>query len=226
MTWLPELADALQAGEANYDALLSMVGTATPEARSAAYSEEAVHTAIGASDLGGGEKLALSTALAEGSLAWAPMESSPSGSDFMDFFGRQDGEGAPPPLQEMNCWELILYSAWRCGQVSTAWVVERYELLGEKAIGVPSWEELGYSPGLPEVDSAAGGNPRPGDMVFFVPVHPDLASVGPQHVVLALGGGTAMSLWNSPERGQPASRLVLREYGAEYRLQYGAPSWL
>lgn len=216
----------------DFASLEHMVACAPLQERQLAYRSQALHQAIAKSTLTPPEQLALATSLAEGSLRWdKPLFTR---SDFYMYFIVNHAEGPPPELQDMNCWELILYSAWKLGQISTAWIQTRYaKPKGE--IDNPSWSELGFSANLPLADPSTGAAASAGELVFIShravyetsgpPTEADLQQE-PWHVVLSLGGDVAMSLWQRPTRDTPTSRVTLSSYAARNEiLRKGAAPW-
>jgi hypothetical protein len=207
----------------DFDALDRLVAGADPNERQAAYRCQEPQTAIRNSNLGAGEQLALSTALAEGSLKWA--RSMPDrDNDFYDFFVLGGGKGPPPAMEAMNCWELALYSAWRLHQIPTRWITEHYDT----KLDQPSYEDLGFSRRLPVCDPIAGRLPAAGDLVFSTHRNPDgTPHAEPWHAMVSLGGELAMSLWKLPQPDGPARRLNLSEYWGDRNdiVQFGPAAW-
>ena len=177
---------------------MDLVAAAPVADRQVAYQSSVLQDAIAASGLAPNEQLALSTCLAEGSLRWGPVISGADNSDFFRFFVMEEGRGTPPPMHTLNCWELLQMYAWRLGQIDEAWIKEKYSVSPDRFGAVPSYDELGYRPDLPVLDPAGGPQPKVGDVVFFIPGVGSERSGSPTHVVLAVGGMSAMSLWNSP----------------------------
>ena len=140
------------------------------------------------------------------------------GSDFYEFFFVNQGQGELPAFESMNCWELLLYSAFLVGAVSAAWIVNTYASMVEPDSGralVLAWSVLGFDASVP-VDREAGQLPAAGQFVFFV------QGGEPVHVALSLGGEQAMSLWRTPARS--VARVGLFDLHADER-RFGDAIW-
>ncbi len=154
----------------------------------------------------------------EGSLTW-PTPSGPDGTGQIsrrrvDRFGNMAdddfaiwirGGADPTDLSAMNCWEMVLYSAWRSGAVTKAFLVQvhtnaaaAYNANGG-GVGAKTgayYTVLGNAMGINTAAPWAGGAIPRGDVIFFG---------GLAHVAISTGVVTVpaaeheiMSLWIFP----------------------------
>ena len=94
------------------------------------------------------------------------------------------------PTTVINCWEMVLYAAYKAGQLTWAWIHDRYTAAG----GTWSADMIAHltPKGRTAFDRATQSpQPRRGDIVLFD---------GINHVALATGSGThTYTFWPPPD---------------------------
>lgn len=155
-----------------------------------------------------------------------------SGSEFMQWML---GGGAVPAVKTAkgNCWEMVMFSAYRAGQLSEGRMREIYTKgqAADKARGglaFPETVEAELRSGSEYVyDPAKAGSPRPlrGDVVIF--------GTAAGHVALATGrlvGGEVeiISHWGPPHHNLKIETTTvedLRRSGAGKPVKFWSPRW-
>ncbi|MGW6128575.1 hypothetical protein ACWFNE_00980 [Cellulomonas sp. NPDC055163] len=155
-----------------------------------------------------------------------------SGSDFMQWML---GGGSVPAVKTVkgNCWEMVMFSAFRAGQLSEARMREIYTKgqAADKARGglaFPETVEAELRSGSEFVyDPAKAGSPRPlrGDVVIF--------SSAAGHVALATGrlvGGQVeiISHWGPPHHNLKIETTTVEDLlknGAKAPVKFWSPRW-
>ena len=104
----------------------------------------------------------------------------------------------------INCWEMVLYAAYKAGQLTWAWIHDRYAAAG----GTWSADMIAHltPKGRTAFDRATQSpQPRRGDIVLFD---------GINHVALATGNGThTYTFWPPPD------------VSVQFGVAGGAPTW-
>ena len=128
---------------------------------------------------------------------WHPSGNDPDSTDFSSWAlaATEDTKFTVSPTTVINCWEMVLYSAWKQGAISWSWIHTVYSWSGAH-----SWyEELAIRlvRGSASTWDRATKKPRPrrGDIVMFD---------GAAHVALATGvtdaaGTHVYSFWPAPD---------------------------
>jgi hypothetical protein len=155
-----------------------------------------------------------------------------SGSEFMQWML---GGGAVPAVKTAkgNCWEMVMFSAYRAGQISEARMREIYTKgqAADKARGgyaFPETVEAELRDGTRYVyDPAKAGSPRPlrGDVVIF--------GTAAGHVALATGrvvGGQVeiISHWGPPHHNLTIETTTVEDLlknGARGPVTFWSPRW-
>lgn len=190
--------------------------------RTAQARSKVAGTAEGA--VGSGEWVALSPADVRGPTT--------SGSDFMQWML---GGGSVPAVKTAkgNCWEMVMFSAYRAGQLTEARMREIYTKgqAADKARGglaFPETVEAELRAGTEYVyDPAKAGSPRPlrGDVVIF--------QNAAGHVSLATGrlvGGQVeiVSHWGPPHNNPKIETTTIEDLlksGAGKPVKFWSPRW-
>ena len=106
----------------------------------------------------------------------------------------------------MNCWEMILYAAFLCGQMTASQIRNFFK---EAKYNFPIFSGMpimGYQNGLPFYPNRGlpykqTRLPKPGQLVFFTDKelkNGELPEGDPGHVAIALNSTTLVSLWDRP----------------------------
>jgi peptidoglycan hydrolase-like protein with peptidoglycan-binding domain len=128
---------------------------------------------------------------------WHPSGNDPDSTDFSAWAlaAAEDTSFSVSPTTVINCWEMVLYSAWKQGAISWSWINTVYSWTG----GHSWYEELAIRlvRGSASTWDRATKKPRPqrGDIVMFD---------GADHVALATGvtdaaGTHVYSFWPPPD---------------------------
>ena len=123
------------------------------------------------------------------------------------------GGADPTDASGMNCWEMVLYSAWRSGAVSKAWIVQIHTdaTAANNAVAAPptAYHDViaarlnyGAAAAVP-----AGAVPR-GNIVFFNGVDHVAISTG---VLLGTGRHEVISLWQVPNNNYATQRTSIED---------------
>ncbi|TAE00446.1 MAG: hypothetical protein EAZ96_21185, partial [Oscillatoriales cyanobacterium] len=162
---------------------------------------------------------AIVAALLKGSQKWE----NPTANGFTTHFW----DNKPGFLQytaSMNCWEMIIYAAFLCGQLNA----DQVRIFMKKAnYGFPNFSGMammGYQESLPFYVTLSNSKQpatirplQPGQLLFY-----RTSDRGnPDHVAIALGGGKAVSLWNQPNN---IDRIqIINVLALEGSIQVGQP---
>ena len=139
----------------------------------------------------------LATPIAASLLTGEQRWSNPSNS-FTEHFQRNT-EKALSYDATMNCWEMILYAAFLCGQISGSQIKKFLDSTyptGRQMATMGFSNDLPFYPWRGENASSKTKYPQPGDLVYFR----DWTSF-PGHVAISLYGSLVVSLWTKPDFG-------------------------
>ena len=186
-------------GPPHFDGIIADIHAASPAERRTALENARVRDLIR-------DRLApewAHTAMAsllEGAQSWK----NPASNDFYNYFVVTRGTGRLPSTATMNCWEMILYSAYMVGQIDQPWIERFYtEAFADPDPNLWIWQRLGWSSGLPQYPATT---PQTGQLLFY-----QTGGAHPGHVALALGGDQAISLWNQPRGDRATQRIRVDE---------------
>ncbi|MCC3447606.1 MAG: S8 family serine peptidase [Microcoleus sp. PH2017_39_LGB_O_B] len=125
----------------------------------------------------------------------------------------------------MNCWEMILYAAFLCGQISGKQIknfLESTYPTGRQmtTMGYSRDPELPFYPTRKKDASSPTKYPQPGDLVYFTDRTPF-----PGHVAISLFGSLVVSLWEFPDLGDgKKNRIQIIDIGdLPGQVQIGPP---
>jgi hypothetical protein len=199
-------------GPVNFDALIGDVHAATLAERRAALASARVRQ-LARERLGPEVGTSLISALLEGSQHWE----NPPANDFFDYFVTRKGTGTLPSTATMNCWEMILYSAYLIGAIGQPWIEQFYN----DALAAPDpnaliWQRLGWTASLPLYPAV---QPVAGQLLFYI----DTGAPYPGHVAISIGGDQAISLWNQPRGEYATQRIRVDELGGTVHI--GTAPW-
>ena len=210
------LADRLVAGleiygPVHYDALIADVHAAPLAERRTALANVRVRQ-LARERLGPDVGVSLISALLEGSQHWE----NPPANDFFDYFVTQKGTGTLPSTATMNCWEMILYSAYLIGAIGQPWIEQFYmDALAAPDPNVLIWQRLGWTAALPRYPAV---QPVAGQLLFYFD-----GGTYPGHVAISIGGDQAISLWNQPRGEYATQRIRVDELAGTVHI--GNPPW-
>jgi hypothetical protein len=212
------LADRLIAGlelppPTNYDTLIQAIHGASVAERRAALRDVRVRERA-RDRLSKATAVTLMSSLLEGSQDWK----NPADNDFFDYFVTQKGTGTLPSAEAatMNCWEMILYSAYLVGAIGQPWIEQFYtDALAEPDPNVLIWQRLGWTAALPQYPAQ---RPTAGQLLFYF-----TGGTYPGHVAISLGGDDAVSLWDEPRGDHATQRIRVAELGGT--VYVGNPPW-
>lgn len=125
----------------------------------------------------------------------------------------------------MNCWEMILYAAFLCGQIT---VIEIRNFFKKANYNFPIFSGMpmmGYQKDLPfyvtlpnSQQKATIKSLQPGQLLFYRTSERG----NPGHVAIALGGGKVVSLWDRPNNNKRIQILDVLAL-ADGSIQVGQP---
>ena len=198
-------------GPVNYDALIADVHASALAERRAALANARVRQ-LARERLGPDVGVSLISALLEGSQHWE----NPPANDFFDYFVTQKGTGTLPSTATMNCWEMILYSAYLIGAIGQPWIEQFYlDALAAPDPNVLIWQRLGWTAALPRYPAV---QPVAGQLLFYF-----TGGTYPGHVAISIGGDQAISLWNQPRGEYATQRIRVDELAGTVHI--GNPPW-
>jgi hypothetical protein len=199
-------------GPVNYDGLLHDIQAAPlAERRDALMNAQVRQLARGR--LSAEAAVSVMSALLEGAQHWR----NPPANDFFAYFVTQKATGTLPSTATMNCWEMILYSAYLTGAIGQAWIEQFYtDALAAPDPNVLIWQRLGWSAALPAYPAA---QPTAGQLLFYI----DGRAPYPGHVAISLGGDQAVSLWNQPHGEYATQRIHVNDLAGTVHI--GTPPW-
>jgi hypothetical protein len=149
---------------------------------------------------------AIMAALLKGSQWW----DNPPYNDFTRHFLGDNSNSTISYTATMNCWEMIWYAAFLCGQMTGDRIRSAMDSVGYKKpaiFGVFSAMQpvMGYQDGLPfypgrGVPGNSTRSPNPGELVFFKKPTWDgkFPKGNADHVAIALTPTKIVSLWDRP----------------------------
>ena len=111
----------------------------------------------------------------------------------------QNTEKALDFNDQMNCWEMILYAAFLCAQITGSQIKKFMESTyptGRQMATMGYSNDLPFYPGRGPNNSSKTKTPQPGDLVYFRHFTPF-----PGHVAVLLSGSLVVSLWEYPNLG-------------------------
>ncbi|XZO02427.1 MAG: hypothetical protein ACM65L_01135 [Microcoleus sp.] len=165
---------------------------------------------------------AIVAALLKGNQKWTP----PMNNDFVQHFFQDKKKNSLPYTASMNCWEIILYAAFLCNQITSDGIYHLIDKRYFKGLTIDAMPEMGYTkdllfyPGRGPVGKPTK-SPQPGDLVFFTD---KLLGVGPEvtgHVAISLGGSKIVSLWNQPNNSDKVQIVDIKDIKGN--VQIGIP---
>jgi hypothetical protein len=169
---------------------------------------------------------AIMAALLKDSQKWTP----PMNNDFVEHFlnSKKHNPGLHrdplPYTASMNCWEIIIYAAFLCNQITLSGI---YNFIDKGYYGtftVDAMETMGYAKSL-EFYPNRGPNgeqtksPQPGDLVFFTDKWLGVETTG--HVAISLGGSKIVSLWDRPNNSNKVQIVDVKDING--KVQIGKP---
>lgn len=137
----------------------------------------------------------LATAIAA-SLLTGEQRWSNTPNDLISHFLYGNTENALSFNATMNCWEMILYAAFLCGQISGKQIknfLESTYPTGRQMTTMGFNRDLPFYPTRKQNASSKTKYPQPGDLVYFTDGTPF-----PGHVAISLFGSVVVSLWEFP----------------------------
>ena len=186
-------------GPVNYDQIIADIHAAPPAERRTALESQRVRD-LARDRLNPPETLTVMASLLEGAQSWK----NPASNDFYNYFVVTRGTGRLPSTATMNCWEMILYSAYMVGQIDQPWIERFYtEAFADPDPNLWIWRRLGWNSSLPQYPATT---PQSGQLLFY-----QTGGAHPGHVALALGGDQAISLWNQPRGDRATQRIRVDE---------------
>jgi hypothetical protein len=145
--------------------------------------------------------------------------------DLISHFLYENTEKALSFNATMNCWEMILYAAFICGQISGKQIknfLESTYPTGRQmtTMGYSRAPELPFYPTRKKDASSPTKYPQPGDLVYFTDGTPF-----PGHVAISLFGSLVVSLWEFPDlRDGKNNRIQIIDINdLPGRVQIGPP---
>ncbi|HEV2782701.1 MAG TPA: hypothetical protein VGX25_25195 [Actinophytocola sp.] len=201
-------------GRARLGRILRLVRSASVGQRTAVLNHHGLMTLIGTT-LIPRHATAVASALLRGLLRWA----NPTGNDFYRYFAMGVGNLPASPATTMNCWESIMYAAYLVGAVSADYIRQFYlAALTDPNPTAAAYALLGWGPGLPTYDRAAGRIPRTGMLVFY-----QTGGAHPGHVAIYMGNGKVTSLWNEPRGIHRVQEIRIRDLPGT--ITFRDPPW-
>ena len=162
---------------------------------------------------------AIMAALLKGSQKWQQPQN-----DFSRHFWRQKKTLPMPYTAKMNCWEMILYAAFLCGQITAEKI---FQFIDKNYSGmiINAMPAMGYEKSLPFYPNRGPAGtktktPQPGDLVFFI-TNRFLFGDVVGHVAISLGGSKLVSLWNQPNNTDTIQIIDVQDIGGH--VQIGSP---
>jgi hypothetical protein len=199
-------------GPVDYAAILADIHAAPAAERRAALTNAQVRQ-LARGRLSPEAAVSVMSALLEGAQHWQ----NPPSNDFFDYFVTRKGTGTLPSTATMNCWEMILYSAYLTGVIGQAWIEQFYtDAFAAPDPNVLVWQRVGWSAALPTYPTV---QPVAGQMLFYI----DGGAPYPGHVAISLGGDQAISLWNQPHGEYATQRIRIDELAGTVHV--GTPPW-
>jgi hypothetical protein len=177
----------------------------------------------------------------KGKLKWVPMSTPTAVSDpskLQSDFGRwmlAGGAEPDPATGSVNCWEMVLFSAYRAGHTSKARLkgiydeaVKQIKSGARKLMGETVEIELrGSKENILDVGNPDSPEPLPGDLIIF--------TNAANHVAISLGSkdGTGrhniISHWPPPDGAYTTKQTTIEELlavmGSPQTVKFWSPSW-
>jgi hypothetical protein len=154
----------------------------------------------------------------------------PSDNDFFEYF--VNGQGDEASIVTMNCWETVLFSAYKTNRIEKDWIKDFYDTAVKASDPTASiWDQLGASTAQSISDYSTAEN---GDLIFFTPVTSSGTQPYPAHVALSLGSGEVISLWYGPNNDDSVQKTTIAELVdmmkngsgfADVNVSAGHPFW-
>lgn len=153
----------------------------------------------------------------EGLYTWK----NPPYNDFYSYF--VDGKGGENSIQTMNCWESIMFAAYKANRINKQWIKDFYE--AAFAYSDPNYSIWQQLKAFQSIKYSNSQTPTAGQLVFFSGSGNDPY---PGHVALSLGKNEVMSLWNRPNNNDSVQRTTVEEIvnamGSAH-VTYGDAPW-
>ena len=169
-----------------------------------------------------GMATAIMASLLKGSQWWT----NPVNNDFVQHFERDKKTTPMPYNASMNCWEMILYAAFLCGQITTTQIRNFFEKSNYNFLKSSGMPMMGYKESLPfyvtlpnSQQKATIKSLQPGELLFYIKSERGDAD----HVAIALGGGKVVSLWDKPNNNNQIQILDVLTLADASSIQVGQP---
>jgi hypothetical protein len=168
---------------------------------------------------------AITAALLKGSQQWQQPQNDFSKHFWRDQRTTKDKNATPMSYTaKMNCWEMILYAAFLCGQITAE---KLFQFIDNNYGGmvINAMPAMGYTETLPFYPNRGPAGkptrtPQPGELVFFV-TKGFFGNDVVGHVAISLGGSKLVSLWNQPNNIDKIQIIDVKDI--EGTVQIGSP---
>lgn len=141
--------------------------------------------------------------------------------DFYKYFVKGKGEISASNTRTMNCWESIIYAAYRAGQVEKKWIKDFYETADKQMNPNDSiWKQLNFN-----IDTSSKYAPEDnkipdiGQLVFYK----FKSHANPGHVAVYVGNQEVISLWYLPNEISSVQRIPIDSFSGE--IYYADAPW-
>jgi hypothetical protein len=216
-TFKQQIEKLLKGGSQNYSKIGALIFRTNDQNDLRTVSSDPGMRKLIADNLTSEQAIAIMAALLKGEQRW---RNTPN--DFIPrFFNNdKDPEKTLPYNATLNCWEMILYAAFLCGQISgeriKKFLDNTYPLQQQmKTMGYS--RELPFYPGRGSNDPTKTKFPQPGDLVYFQENTPF-----PGHVAISLFGSLVVSLWDQPDLKDGKNNRIqivgINEIGGSVRI--------
>lgn len=172
------------------------------------------------------EKTVILGLLLKGSLQWLNTNSFKDIQNHFAKFFLHDKDEADPEADlnkgSMNCWETVMFLAYKAGAVSRKQIKELHMTIPHNTTQAV-WNFLGFhrSKGEYTEKDIEGFAPDPGQIVFFKDEDGNVA-----HVALAVSGDQVLSLWNEPDGIETVQKVAVKSLlSSDLTVSVANPPW-